>query len=284
MCPWWSLCTLYLHACQVRVTVGDSGLCCPCVTYFKCWLTPLWVDSAWFWALFCFRFLIQKSNSHTQKGIDGYSDGDMENTERISTNLSDSNNMRIKKKIKCACKKVQNSKNNQFFYIYINRTSRSIISVNSAFTESTKLPCQTASCRKLIAVKDLASTLQPTSSGQHPDPQWLAGALWSMSCSRCFLFDPWWLARVLWPMSLWPTSCSRCFLFDPWWPARVLWPMSTGQHPLTHNDWLVHFGPCHGAGAVTNGRWPEQVDPSLSTSKCTLTRLTLTHTLGPFHR
>ena len=25
---WWSLCTLYLHACQVRVTVGDSGLCC----------------------------------------------------------------------------------------------------------------------------------------------------------------------------------------------------------------------------------------------------------------
>ena len=25
---WWSLCTLYLHACHVRVTVGDSGLCC----------------------------------------------------------------------------------------------------------------------------------------------------------------------------------------------------------------------------------------------------------------
>ena len=25
---WWSLCTLHLHACQVRVTVGDSGLCC----------------------------------------------------------------------------------------------------------------------------------------------------------------------------------------------------------------------------------------------------------------
>ena len=23
----WSLCTLYLQACQVRVTVGDSGLC-----------------------------------------------------------------------------------------------------------------------------------------------------------------------------------------------------------------------------------------------------------------
>ena len=25
---WWSLCTLNLHACQVRVTVGHSGLCC----------------------------------------------------------------------------------------------------------------------------------------------------------------------------------------------------------------------------------------------------------------
>ena len=24
---WWSLCTLYLLACQVRVTVGGSGLC-----------------------------------------------------------------------------------------------------------------------------------------------------------------------------------------------------------------------------------------------------------------
>ena len=25
---WWSLCILYLFMCQVRVTVGDSGLCC----------------------------------------------------------------------------------------------------------------------------------------------------------------------------------------------------------------------------------------------------------------
>ena len=23
------------HTCQVRVTVGDSGLCCTCVTYFE---------------------------------------------------------------------------------------------------------------------------------------------------------------------------------------------------------------------------------------------------------
>ena len=43
---WWSLCTLYLHACQVRVTVGDSGLCCTCVTYFERRLTPLSVDYA----------------------------------------------------------------------------------------------------------------------------------------------------------------------------------------------------------------------------------------------
>ena len=41
---WWSLHTLYLCACQVRVTVGDSGLCsCVCVRYFKRQLTPLWV-------------------------------------------------------------------------------------------------------------------------------------------------------------------------------------------------------------------------------------------------
>ena len=31
----WGLRTLYLHACQVRVTVGDSGLCCACVTSFE---------------------------------------------------------------------------------------------------------------------------------------------------------------------------------------------------------------------------------------------------------
>ena len=42
---WWSWCTFYLHASQVRVTVGDSGLCCSvCVMSFECWLTPLAVD------------------------------------------------------------------------------------------------------------------------------------------------------------------------------------------------------------------------------------------------
>ena len=41
----WSLCTLYLHACQARFTVGDSGLCCcTCVAYFEWQLTPLCVD------------------------------------------------------------------------------------------------------------------------------------------------------------------------------------------------------------------------------------------------
>ena len=45
MCFWWSLCTLYLHVCQVRVTVGDSGLCCcACDTYLERQLTPLCVD------------------------------------------------------------------------------------------------------------------------------------------------------------------------------------------------------------------------------------------------
>ena len=44
---WWSLCTLYLHACKaVRVTVGDSGVCCcTCVTSFERSLTPLCVES-----------------------------------------------------------------------------------------------------------------------------------------------------------------------------------------------------------------------------------------------
>ena len=27
--------TLYLHVCQLRVTVGDSGLCYTCVAYFE---------------------------------------------------------------------------------------------------------------------------------------------------------------------------------------------------------------------------------------------------------
>ena len=42
---WWSSCTLYLLACQVRVTVGDSGLCC-CDTYFQRQLTFLCIESA----------------------------------------------------------------------------------------------------------------------------------------------------------------------------------------------------------------------------------------------
>ena len=41
--PLVELCTLYLHTCQVRVTVGNSDLCC-CVTYFKRELTPMYVD------------------------------------------------------------------------------------------------------------------------------------------------------------------------------------------------------------------------------------------------
>ena len=43
---WWSLYTLYVLACQVRVTVGDSGLCCNvCVTSLERLFTPLCVDS-----------------------------------------------------------------------------------------------------------------------------------------------------------------------------------------------------------------------------------------------
>ena len=37
----------YLHACQVRVTISDSGLCCcTCVTYFeRYFLNPFCFDS-----------------------------------------------------------------------------------------------------------------------------------------------------------------------------------------------------------------------------------------------
>ena len=68
----WSLCTLYLHACQLRVTVGDSGhCCCTGVTYFESKLTPLLVDSArTLWASFCFRFTYSTSLSqvsHSQQ-------------------------------------------------------------------------------------------------------------------------------------------------------------------------------------------------------------------------
>ena len=54
-----NLCTLCLPACQVRVAVGDSGLCCcVSVTSFECYLTPLFVDSVQvLLASFCFRVL-----------------------------------------------------------------------------------------------------------------------------------------------------------------------------------------------------------------------------------
>ena len=56
---------MYLLACQVRVTVGDSGLCyCTCVTCFERSLTPLCVDSARaLWVSFCFRFVAMHSEA-----------------------------------------------------------------------------------------------------------------------------------------------------------------------------------------------------------------------------
>ena len=40
----WSSCTLHLLACQVQVTVGDSGLCCVCVMSLECSSTALFMD------------------------------------------------------------------------------------------------------------------------------------------------------------------------------------------------------------------------------------------------
>ena len=44
-------CTLYLHACQVRVTVGNSGLCCcTCATFFEL------INSLVYWFSKCLHF------------------------------------------------------------------------------------------------------------------------------------------------------------------------------------------------------------------------------------
>ena len=72
------LCTLYLLACQVRVTVGDSGAsCCACVVSFERQLTPLCVDSI----NFCpcrvrhmFLLLLWRSPSRTFLGSPGMCD------------------------------------------------------------------------------------------------------------------------------------------------------------------------------------------------------------------
>ena len=44
MYHFWSYVPCIFHSYQVRVTIGNSGLCCcACVTSFRCWLTPLCV-------------------------------------------------------------------------------------------------------------------------------------------------------------------------------------------------------------------------------------------------
>ena len=52
----WSLCNLYLLVCQVRVTVGDSGLfCCVRVTSFDRQLTPFVYTVLFFVSCFFFQ-------------------------------------------------------------------------------------------------------------------------------------------------------------------------------------------------------------------------------------
>ena len=54
-----SLCTLYLHACQVSYRRRLGLCCCTCVTYFERKLTHLLIDSARaLWASFCFRLVL----------------------------------------------------------------------------------------------------------------------------------------------------------------------------------------------------------------------------------
>ena len=56
---WWSLCTLHLHECQVRVTIGDSGFCCVCMTY----IFPALINSLVGWYIsFVFHFVLSENN------------------------------------------------------------------------------------------------------------------------------------------------------------------------------------------------------------------------------
>ena len=71
---WWSLCTLYLLACHMRVTIGDSGLCCCAIVMskifwalinsFVCWFCTDLHKFCWFWASFFFR-LSQKDHKNS---------------------------------------------------------------------------------------------------------------------------------------------------------------------------------------------------------------------------
>ena len=51
---WWSLCTLCLFTCQMRMTVSGSGLCC-CVPYL-----PSTVNSRCLWIRFKVNFIINR--------------------------------------------------------------------------------------------------------------------------------------------------------------------------------------------------------------------------------
>ena len=59
---WRSLCSVHLLACQVRVTAGDSGLCCCCVCdVFEALINPV---ACWIWMS---SILWKKSDPETGK-------------------------------------------------------------------------------------------------------------------------------------------------------------------------------------------------------------------------
>ena len=64
----WSLCTLFILPCQLRVTTDDSGLChAPCYVCSIC--LPLFADSTQtLWASFCIR-LLQFTQRQSRKRV-----------------------------------------------------------------------------------------------------------------------------------------------------------------------------------------------------------------------
>ena len=65
MWRWWSLCALYLFACQVVVATGNSGLCC-CAPCYGCCYRALWIllQLNWKWPVF---FSLLQNKTGTQR-------------------------------------------------------------------------------------------------------------------------------------------------------------------------------------------------------------------------
>ena len=65
---WWSVCTLCLLACQVRVTVDNSSLCCCLCDIFRALINVLFVDSVVTLTSVTEVYVIERQGGNTNKG------------------------------------------------------------------------------------------------------------------------------------------------------------------------------------------------------------------------